>query len=92
MTNWARLMGAAMGDVAGSLEAGMFLGALVGGVFGYFGNMKANETIIQQGRALVRAIEALGVIEPSGWFERTIARLLQAAVAGNRASRPGVGD
>ena len=35
--------------------------------------------IIQQGRALVRAIEALGTIEPSGWFERLIASLLLAA-------------
>jgi hypothetical protein len=35
--------------------------------------------IIQQGRALVRAIEALGTIEPSGLFERLIAGLLLAA-------------
>ena len=35
--------------------------------------------IIAQGKALVRAIEALGTIEPSGPFERAIARLLQAA-------------
>ena len=34
--------------------------------------------IIAQGKALVRAIEALGTIEPSGPFERAIARLLQA--------------
>jgi hypothetical protein len=35
--------------------------------------------IIQQGRALVRVIEALGTIEPTGWFERPIAGLLLAA-------------
>ena len=35
--------------------------------------------IIAQGRALVRAIEALGTIEPSGPFERIIAGLLMAA-------------
>ena len=35
--------------------------------------------IIQQGRALVRAIEALGTIEASGLFERLIAGLLLAA-------------
>ena len=35
--------------------------------------------IIQQGRALVRAIEALGTIEPTGWFERLIAGLQLAA-------------
>jgi hypothetical protein len=35
--------------------------------------------IIQQGRALVRAIEALGTIESSGPFERLIAGLLLAA-------------
>jgi len=37
------------------------------------------DRIIRQGRALVRAIEALGTIEPSGWFERAMAGLLQAA-------------
>jgi hypothetical protein len=36
------------------------------------------DRVITQGRALVRAIEALGIIEPSGWFERTLARLLLA--------------
>ncbi len=35
--------------------------------------------IITQGQALVRAIEALQVIEPSGWLERVIVRLLLAA-------------
>ena len=35
--------------------------------------------IIAQGKALVRAIEALGTIEPSGPFERAIAGLLQMA-------------
>jgi hypothetical protein len=33
--------------------------------------------IIQQGRALVRAIEALSTIEPSGWFERWQAKMLR---------------
>lgn len=36
------------------------------------------DRVITQGRALVRAIEALGIIEPSGWFERALARLLLA--------------
>jgi hypothetical protein len=35
--------------------------------------------IITQGRALVRAIEALGTIQPTGPFERALARLLRAA-------------
>mgnify|MGYP001037837288 CR=1 FL=1 len=35
--------------------------------------------VIQQGRALVHAIEALGTIGPSGLFERLIADLLLAA-------------
>ena len=37
------------------------------------------ERVIEQGRALVHAIEGLRVIEPSGWFERAIAGLLLAA-------------
>jgi hypothetical protein len=37
------------------------------------------DRIIAQGRALVRAIEALGTIEPTGPFERALARLLMAA-------------
>jgi hypothetical protein len=37
------------------------------------------DRIISQGRALVRAIEALGTIEPTGPFERALARLLMAA-------------
>ena len=37
------------------------------------------DPIILQGRALVRAIEALGTIQPSGPFERALARLLVAA-------------
>jgi hypothetical protein len=37
------------------------------------------EHIIAQGKAIVRAIEALGTIEPSGPFERAIAGLLLAA-------------
>jgi hypothetical protein len=32
--------------------------------------------IIAPGRALVRAIETLGTIQPSGPFERALARLL----------------
>jgi hypothetical protein len=36
------------------------------------------DRIIAQGRALVRAIEALGTIEPTGPFERALARLLMA--------------
>jgi hypothetical protein len=37
------------------------------------------DRIIAQGKALVRAIEALDTIEPSGWFERWQMRLLQTA-------------
>jgi hypothetical protein len=37
------------------------------------------DRIIAQGRALVRAIEALGAIWPTGPFERALARLLVAA-------------
>jgi hypothetical protein len=37
------------------------------------------DRILRQGRALVRAIEALGTIEPTGPFERALARLLIAA-------------
>jgi hypothetical protein len=37
------------------------------------------DRIIAQGKALVRATEALGTIEPSGWFERWQARMLQTA-------------
>ncbi len=36
------------------------------------------EHILEQGKVLVRAIEALGVIEPSGWFERALAGILMA--------------
>ncbi|MFQ6102045.1 MAG: hypothetical protein ACE5OS_12550 [Anaerolineae bacterium] len=42
-------------------------------------NPKTVDRIITQGRALVRAIEALGTIEPSGPFEWAIAGLLMAA-------------
>jgi len=35
--------------------------------------------ILTQARALVRAIEALGTIQPTGPFERALARLLLAA-------------
>jgi hypothetical protein len=34
--------------------------------------------VISQGRALVRAIEVLQELEPSGWFERALACLLLA--------------
>ena len=37
------------------------------------------DRIIAQGKALVRAIEALSTIEPSGWFGRWQARMLQRA-------------
>jgi hypothetical protein len=41
--------------------------------------MADHEYIIKQGKVLVRAIEALGTIDPSGPFERIIAGLLMAA-------------
>ncbi len=41
-------------------------------------NSELTETILEQGKALVRAIEALGTIEPSGWFERMLAGILMA--------------
>jgi len=37
------------------------------------------DRILRQGRALVRAVEALGTIQPSGPFERALARLPMAA-------------
>jgi hypothetical protein len=37
------------------------------------------ERILEQGRALVRAIEALGTIDPTGPFERAIVKLLLVA-------------
>jgi hypothetical protein len=37
------------------------------------------DRILRQGKALVRAIEALGTIEPTGPFERALARLLMPA-------------
>jgi len=42
-------------------------------------NLNSTDQIIAQGRALVRAIEALNVIEPSDYFEGHIAELLAAA-------------
>ena len=42
-------------------------------------DVHTTERVIEQGRALVHAIEGLRVIEPSGWFERAIAGLLLAA-------------
>ena len=37
------------------------------------------DRIIAQARVLVRAIEPLGTIQPTGLFERALARLLMAA-------------
>jgi hypothetical protein len=42
-------------------------------------NPAHTDRVIAQGKALVRAIEALSTIEPTGWFERWQMRLLQAA-------------
>jgi hypothetical protein len=42
-------------------------------------NPALTDRIMFQGHALVRAIEALGIIEPTGPFERALARLLIAA-------------
>ena len=42
-------------------------------------NPELTDDVIEQGCALVRAIEALSTIEPSGWFERWQVRLLVAA-------------
>jgi hypothetical protein len=41
--------------------------------------VEPTDRIILQGRGLVRAIEALGTIQPSGPFERALVRLLTAA-------------
>ena len=41
-------------------------------------DLNATETIIEQVKALVRAIEAIGTIEPDNWFEQWQARRLQA--------------
>ncbi len=38
-----------------------------------------SEWLIDQGRALVRAIEALEDIDTRGWFARSMGRLLHAA-------------
>jgi len=52
--------------------------------------------IITRGKALVRAIEALGTIEPTGPFECALARLLighlQAPPAGHREGRAHLGE
>jgi hypothetical protein len=40
---------------------------------------QVSDQIIAQGQALVRVIEGMDVIVPTGWFERWQARLLQAA-------------
>ena len=42
-------------------------------------NPQFTDRIRRQGKALVRAIEAVGTIEPSGPFERALTRLLMAA-------------
>ena len=42
-------------------------------------NPAPTDHLISQGRAPVRAIEALGTIEPTGAFERALPRLLMAA-------------
>ena len=42
-------------------------------------NVVLTDHLIAQSRSLVRAIEALGTIEPTGPFERALARLLLAA-------------
>lgn len=42
-------------------------------------DIEITERVICQGKALVRAIEALSTIEPSGWFERWQMWLLTAA-------------
>ena len=36
------------------------------------------DRVVTQGRALTRAIDAIGEIEPSGWFERALSSLLLA--------------
>jgi hypothetical protein len=55
------------------------------------------DCVIWPGRALVRTTEALETIEPSAWFERTIARLLVTAYKRRLraiigAAPPDVGD
>ena len=47
----------------------------------------ATDRVITQARALVRAIEAIGIIEPSAWFERAIAGPLLADHELRRVSR-----
>jgi hypothetical protein len=42
-------------------------------------NLNVTETVIEQGKALVRAIEAMGMIHLTGWFERAIVGLIMAA-------------
>lgn len=42
-------------------------------------NPDHTDCVIAQGKALVRVVNVLGAIEPSGPFERVLARLLQAA-------------
>jgi hypothetical protein len=49
---------------------------------------KGAEVTIEQGRALVRAIEALQIIEPSPWFEDRMARLLLGATGAAYARVP----
>ena len=40
---------------------------------------QVSDQIIAQGQALVRVIEGMDVIVPTGWFERMLVRILQAA-------------
>jgi hypothetical protein len=42
-------------------------------------DLNLTDRIIAQGRAFVRAVEALATIEPTDPFERALARLLMAA-------------
>jgi len=42
-------------------------------------DLELTDRILTQRKALVRAIEAMGTIEPTGPFERALARLLIAA-------------
>ena len=46
------------------------------------------ETVIEQGKALVRAIEALGTIESDNWFEQSPSCDLLPSRAFSRARKP----
>jgi len=47
-------------------------------------HLDLTDGILRQGKALVRAIEALGTIDPSGPVERAAAGGVQAQAAGRR--------